>query len=227
MAIIIILMKKYFLPFEEKLGNISLAIDAIHQLLHACVEYRNVALEFGATKEDLCGIVGYFDEEDFDSKVEFALKGLDYLFLNTLSEASYQPKETATKAEIPKVEVHHGYVIKHPATFFLDPAHKVATKEVKKEFIHRYIENGEEFPVEYAKDCISDMDYADFLKTPYWKSIALYVKERDGRKCSICGATKALEVHHLTYDNHGDELHHLDDLTCICRRCHENLHNGK
>lgn len=38
-------------------------------------------------------------------------------------------------------------------------------------------------------------------------------------------ATKALEVHHLTYDNHGDELHHLEDLTCICRKCHENLHS--
>ena len=69
------------------------------------------------------------------------------------------------------------------------------------------------------------MDYADFLKTPYWKAIALYVKESAGKKCSMCGATKTLEVHHLTYDNHGDELHHLDDLTCICRKCHENLHS--
>lgn len=97
----------------------------------------------------------------------------------------------------------------------------------KREFIRRYIDGKEFFPSDEVKSIISQMDYSDFLRTPYWKAIALYVKERDGKRCSICGATKTLQVHHLTYNNHGDELHHIEDLICVCEKCHEKLHSKK
>lgn len=75
---------------------------------------------------------------------------------------------------------------------------------------------------------VSNMEYGDFLKTLYWKTISAIVKEDSGNKCSKCGSTENLEVHHKTYDNHG--LEHLksiqdSDLTCICHKCHSKEHN--
>lgn len=71
---------------------------------------------------------------------------------------------------------------------------------------------------------ILNMPYKDFLETPYWKGAALFVKRRDGWKCRECGSTLCLEVHHLTYEHHGDEIHHLDDLVTVCRKCHKHSH---
>ena len=98
---------------------------------------------------------------------------------------------------------------------------------LKKEFIYRFIENKEQFPVEAVKSIILHMPYTDFLGTPYWKSIAKYVKDRDGNRCVKCGTDRRLHVHHLNYQNHGDELHHLDDLICVCRKCHKEIHGNR
>jgi len=46
--------------------------------------------------------------------------------------------------------------------------------------------------------------------------------ERAGFRCERCGVPWGLEVHHLTYDNLGDES--LEDLICLCRDCHRQLH---
>lgn len=70
---------------------------------------------------------------------------------------------------------------------------------------------------------IRRMKYEDFLKTPYWVAIAEYIKSRD-KKCRKCGATSRLEVHHTTYEHHGDELHHTEDLVCLCHDCHTKKH---
>ena len=36
----------------------------------------------------------------------------------------------------------------------------------------------------------------------------------------MCSASAGLEVHHNTYENHGREHLHLEDLTVLCNRCH-------
>ena len=54
----------------------------------------------------------------------------------------------------------------------------------KNEFIRRFIEREEAFPTDEVKSIITQMDYSDFLKTPYWKAIAHYVKDRYDRKLS-------------------------------------------
>lgn len=74
------------------------------------------------------------------------------------------------------------------------------------------------------RDYICDMDYYDFLKTPYWKAIAEKIKYRANFKCQICNSNESLNVHHRSYENHGDEIHHMDDLICICKECHEKHH---
>ena len=95
---------------------------------------------------------------------------------------------------------------------------------LKKEFIERFIIENGRYNIKEAREAILNMPYRDFLKTPYWKAIAEYVKEQSSNKCSVCGSPKSLHVHHVTYGNHGDELHHLEDLACLCRKCHKAIH---
>lgn len=73
---------------------------------------------------------------------------------------------------------------------------------------------------------IRRMKYADFLITPYWIAISDIVKNKY-KKCQRCGSRKQLEVHHTTYDHHGDELNHMEDLVCLCHNCHAQIHNKR
>lgn len=74
------------------------------------------------------------------------------------------------------------------------------------------------------KDYICEMDYHDFLQTPYWKGIAENVKRFHDYRCQLCDGTEGLSVHHKNYDIHGDEIHHMKDLVCLCKDCHEKFH---
>ena len=71
---------------------------------------------------------------------------------------------------------------------------------------------------------IKSMDYYEFLNTPYWKAIAERVKYKAGYRCQMCNSSENLITHHRTYENHGDEIHHVEDLICICKDCHEKHH---
>lgn len=66
--------------------------------------------------------------------------------------------------------------------------------------------------------------YDNYLKTEYWQSVAKAVKARAKFKCQVCNSPLDLVAHHRTYENRGKELEHLDDLICLCRRCHEVFH---
>ena len=75
-------------------------------------------------------------------------------------------------------------------------------------------------------------DYNLFLKSDYWKKVRKLVLIRDKNQCQNCKHTskicnltvKDLEVHHLTYKNHKNELNHLEDLVTLCKSCHEYMH---
>ena len=66
--------------------------------------------------------------------------------------------------------------------------------------------------------------YDEFLKTKYWMAVSRFVREKAG-KCEECGSTTNLHVHHLSYENHGCEHEHLDDLKCLCKDCHLKAHH--
>jgi hypothetical protein len=68
------------------------------------------------------------------------------------------------------------------------------------------------------------MKYHDYLKTEYWQQVSRKVKERGGYRCQVCNSPHDLQAHHRTYDHRGNELKHLDDLICLCRRCHAIFH---
>jgi hypothetical protein len=72
----------------------------------------------------------------------------------------------------------------------------------------------------------SERSYQDFLATPYWKTIAAYVKWLRGGVCHLCGTDKGLQAHHRTYEHKGMEHLHLDDLVVLCGGCH-GRHHGK
>ena len=76
------------------------------------------------------------------------------------------------------------------------------------------------------KDYIQNMNYSTFLATTYWKTIAHKVKKESNYQCTYCGSTQDLEVHHITYENHGCEHKYWKtDLICLCHQCHDNEHN--
>lgn len=71
---------------------------------------------------------------------------------------------------------------------------------------------------------IRQMGYGEFLQTPYWHAVADKVKERAGNRCERCGGEIDLKAHHTTYAHHGWEHLNLDDMVCLCRRCHDIVH---
>jgi len=85
---------------------------------------------------------------------------------------------------------------------------------------------------EEESERLKKLPYEDFLKTDYWHIIANHVKQRDGFRCTKCGKLpkfrEFLNVHHLTYENHGYEHQtHQKDLVTLCRECHIEIHDPK
>lgn len=74
---------------------------------------------------------------------------------------------------------------------------------------------------------IRGMKYKDFLQTPYWDFVTSMKKYRADYKCELCGATKYLQVHHKSYENHGREhtTQGLKDLIVLCKNCHAKFHD--
>jgi len=79
---------------------------------------------------------------------------------------------------------------------------------------------------EQITEYIKNMEYNDFLNTPYWIAIAMQVKYKAGFACSLCNSLTGLATHHKTYDRHGKELSYWkEDLICLCNVCHKKFHN--
>jgi 5-methylcytosine-specific restriction endonuclease McrA len=61
------------------------------------------------------------------------------------------------------------------------------------------------------------------LDTAAWRKTRAWVRQRDGNRCTECGETTGLVVHHLVRPQDGgtDET---SNLTTLCRICHGNAH---
>jgi len=62
------------------------------------------------------------------------------------------------------------------------------------------------------------MSYKDYLQSCHWQEIL----ERDSNTCVECGCTSDLHVHHISYDNRGNETG--NDLETLCKNCHRDRH---
>ena len=76
--------------------------------------------------------------------------------------------------------------------------------------------------------------YSKYLDSQVWKMITSEVKNRDDHICSMCGKSdmhkdfiipRKLHVHHKSYDN--VYIEPIEDLTTLCRSCHEVQHGHK
>lgn len=64
----------------------------------------------------------------------------------------------------------------------------------------------------------NSFEYDSYMNSPEWQEKRREVLEAAGFKCERCGTTENLTVHHLNYENLGDE--DLADLEVLCTDCH-------
>lgn len=74
-------------------------------------------------------------------------------------------------------------------------------------------------------------EYLELLKSPLWENKRREILERDERRCTICGATTSLVVHHKQYHfykkrNKMAMPWEYEDkyLVTLCKSCHEKGH---
>lgn len=60
--------------------------------------------------------------------------------------------------------------------------------------------------------------YKRYLKSDKWDTIRNAIIERDNYRCAICSSRDNLHVHHLTYENVGNEKD--EELITLCKGCH-------
>lgn len=67
--------------------------------------------------------------------------------------------------------------------------------------------------------------YIDYIQSKYWQKVRLELFKVRGKKCEVCGETKLIHVHHLTYENLFNEK--PEDLQILCKKHHEEAHGRK
>ena len=70
-----------------------------------------------------------------------------------------------------------------------------------------------------------DSKYINYIKSEKWAKKKQELFQEKGKKCELCGSTKHIHVHHLTYERIYNEL--IIDLQPLCRACHEKEHGRK
>ncbi len=60
------------------------------------------------------------------------------------------------------------------------------------------------------------------LDRELWDALRAAVWDRDGRRCVHCGAIVTLEKGHIDHQRQLSKggSNHIDNLRCLCRRCH-------
>lgn len=61
--------------------------------------------------------------------------------------------------------------------------------------------------------------YRSYIRSDAWRALRGQALRRAGHRCSWCGTSKRLHVHHRTYKRLGHEQPR--DLQVLCCRCHK------
>ena len=74
--------------------------------------------------------------------------------------------------------------------------------------------------------------YAEKLKDPRWQEFRKKCFDHHGRTCTECGEDKTRgEHHHIHHKRYFRDLepweYSMDDVTVICRECHEEIHEAE
>lgn len=65
--------------------------------------------------------------------------------------------------------------------------------------------------------------YRAYIESDEWKSRREEHYQTHRYKCSVCGVSKKLQLHHVTYRNQGREKE--GDLTWLCGKHHKEVHD--
>jgi hypothetical protein len=70
-------------------------------------------------------------------------------------------------------------------------------------------------------------EYDKYLNSNHWKKLRLRIAQERNYRCEVCDKMirKRYHIHHLTYDNIGNEKD--EDLMFLCEKCHNEIHKGK
>ena len=142
-------------------------------------------------------------------------------FLHYLKQVSpYICPECLRQKHLKETEI----ATKHFIETYLDPS-KV-WKPTRRSKFYLMMEDLNNVDVHRVASFIREMDYSDFLQTPYWVAIRERVIKNVGYKCQLCGDKNSpLHVHHNTYEHHGYEhAYYKEDLIVLCERCHSIFH---
>lgn len=75
------------------------------------------------------------------------------------------------------------------------------------------------------KSLFGNLSYDNQLKTKEWKDKRVHIFKLKGHKCSICGVTHNLQIHHLRYISRHLAWEYDDkDLIVVCKQCHQRIH---
>ena len=66
------------------------------------------------------------------------------------------------------------------------------------------------------------MNYQVYIDSRPWQRLRVRILKRDRNQCTKCGRKHELDVHHLNYDQLGQEQE--EDVVTLCRRCHRDEH---
>jgi len=64
--------------------------------------------------------------------------------------------------------------------------------------------------------------YAEYIRSSKWRARRIRYYQKFGRKCAACGDGRQLGLHHLSYENLGNEPD--GDLVPLCWGCHYRYH---
>lgn len=106
---------------------------------------------------------------------------------------------------------------------------KIGDKVRVEDWVRELLEATMKFENRIFKDIrkginITKGNYALYLASDSWKKARVLVLTKADFRCQVCNSTERLNVHHRTYDL-GNE--NLNDLTVLCRKCHELFHKNK
>lgn len=97
--------------------------------------------------------------------------------------------------------------------------------------LHILIQERNNLLLDYQKRVESELGeswwdvYREYMKSPAWYAKRELRLLYDEGRCQMDGEILNLVVHHLNYNNIGDENMH--DLMTVCRSCHQKLHPYK
>lgn len=72
----------------------------------------------------------------------------------------------------------------------------------------------------------SRIDYAEYLRSEYWRTLRRFIFERDEYRCVLCNSPARIEAHHRTYERCPYQ-ERLSDVYTLCAKCHRRYSNDE